>query len=125
MRRAVLVAAAILVAACRQDPPGTCGTHLDCNVGQECSGGVCVALATDHQAGSRCLRDADCVAWSACVGQVCRLAAGACTTSADCAGWEACDAAHACVMAPGRCASTAECRPWEVCNASFVCENGP
>jgi hypothetical protein len=96
-----------LVAACTQDPPGTCASDSECNAGTICSNGVCAG----------CDSSADCHAWQGCnVGaHACAPLAGRCNGGADCAAWELCDGTHTCVLAPGRCYSEADCASFESC----------
>lgn len=119
MRRYLVLAA--VLAACQQDPHGRCTSFADCQIGQECTSGVCTGFDTDHLPGSRCMRDGDCAAWATCAAEACVLTPGMCGTGADCAAWQACDAAHACVTAPGFCALEADCTAWQDCGADHRC----
>jgi hypothetical protein len=116
----VALAVAVLASACQKSPPGQCGEHLECLPGQECSGGVCIPLATDRQAGSRCIRDTDCMSWAECLAEVCTLKAGACGVDGDCAAWESCEA-HACAAVPGMCGDDTDCQAWQQCAGGNVC----
>jgi hypothetical protein len=150
--RKLLVAAALVLAACEKlSPPGECADHLDCRGGQECSGGVCIRLDTDHQVGSRCIRDMDCAAWADCNSGSCALTPGMCASAADCpftwqqcssqyrcaaapgmcavesdcSAWQDCAADHTCVLTPGMCGTSADCAPWQICDGAHSCVLAP
>jgi hypothetical protein len=123
MRRLALALPLALLAACTQDPPGRCDQDLDCLPGQICTDGLCLPLVTDHQIGSLCARDTDCVAWGECLSRVCELRPGACEIDGHCDGWEVCTD-HACTLAPNGCPDEASCQEWQDCVA-YRCETAP
>ncbi|HSN90742.1 MAG TPA: hypothetical protein VLS93_05905 [Anaeromyxobacteraceae bacterium] len=122
MRRLALALSLALLAACTQDPPGRCEQDLDCRAGQICEGGLCLRLVTDHQIGSLCARDSDCVWWGACVARACTLRPGLCDLDGDCAGWQVCDLGpHTCATGPGFCAADPDCASWQTCGPAHLC----
>jgi len=125
MRRFALALSLALLAACTQDPPGRCAQDLDCLPGQICTDGLCLPLVTDHQIGSLCARDSDCVDWGECLSRTCTLRPGFCDVDGDCAGWEVCDLdPHTCATAPNGCPDEASCQGWQDCVA-YRCETAP
>jgi hypothetical protein len=140
MRRIAAALVLALLAACTQDPPGTCTSDAQCGGGTICSNGVCAG----------CDSSADCNAWQGCnVGaHACAPLAGRCNGKGDCAAWELCDGTHTCVLAPNHCYTQAECasyedctnhacvpqpgfcnvpadcQPWQTCDSSHVCVLG-
>jgi hypothetical protein len=122
MRRLALSLSLALLAACTQDPPGRCAQDVECLAGQICTDGLCLPIMTDHQIGSLCARDSDCVAWGECLSRTCTLRPGSCEVDGDCASWQVCDLGpHTCATAPGFCATTDDCHVPQECDAEHVC----
>jgi hypothetical protein len=64
---------------------GLCSEDADCDGGQVCNEGICMA------AGEVCEEDADCVGGQVCNGGICEEISAGCENDADCEGDESCD----------------------------------
>ena len=110
---------------CGVTAPG-CVYDTDCNAGQTCDQGTCVASSAAPQ----CVYDTDCAAGQMCNQGTCVASSAApqCVYDTDCGAGQMCSQGSCVAVSAPQCSQDSDCGAWQTCNqgsciASAACQS--